>query len=103
MHERSSALFAITKVWISVIPDLKMDASYIGLKRMTDNYHYSNHFLNIYYMVYRNFADAPIGLLVTDGDRTGRIVKKSKDNSKALVRFSDGYTEWIEYYRIDAE
>jgi hypothetical protein len=54
-------------------------------------------------MDYRNFAEAPIGLLVTDGDRTGRIVKKSKDNSKALVRFSDGYTEWIEYYRIDAE
>lgn len=53
-------------------------------------------------MKYQQFIIANIGMIVTDGDRTGRIVKKSKDNSKALVRFSDGYTEWIEYYRIES-
>jgi hypothetical protein len=52
-------------------------------------------------MNYHNFTKTSIGTMVTDGDRTGHIVRKSKDNSKALVRFSDGYTEWVNYYQIE--
>lgn len=41
------------------------------------------------------------GAIVTDRERLGQIIKISQDKEKALVRFSDGMTEWIEYYRIE--
>lgn len=52
-------------------------------------------------MNYRNFFNVQVGIKVTDGERIGLIIKKSKDNSKALVRFSDGYTEWVNYFQIE--
>lgn len=41
------------------------------------------------------------GSHVTDNERTGIVIKISQDNEKALIRFSDGMTEWIEYYKIE--
>lgn len=41
------------------------------------------------------------GTHVTDDERTGTVVKISQDHEKALVRFDDGMTEWIEYYKIE--
>lgn len=41
------------------------------------------------------------GTYVKDNERTGVIVKISQDKEKALVRFSDGMIEWIEYYKIE--
>ena len=53
-------------------------------------------------MNYRSFKEqCNIGTHVKDNDRTGVVVKISKDKDKALVKFDDGITEWIEYYRIE--
>ena len=52
-------------------------------------------------MTYRQFERCNPGTEVTDSERTGRIVKKSKDGARALVRFEDGMTEWTEYYKIE--
>lgn len=52
-------------------------------------------------MTYRQFERCTPGTEVTDSERTGRIIKKSKDGARALVRFEDGMTEWTEYYRIE--
>lgn len=41
------------------------------------------------------------GTHITDDERTGTVIKISQDHEKALVRFDDGMTEWIEYYRIE--
>ena len=41
------------------------------------------------------------GTHVTDDERTGTVIKISQDQEKALVRFDDGMTEWIEYYKIE--
>lgn len=41
------------------------------------------------------------GTHVTDSERTGIVIKISQDQEKALVRFDDGMTEWIEYYKIE--
>ena len=41
------------------------------------------------------------GTHVTDDDRSGIVIKISQDQEKALVRFGDGLTEWIEYYKIE--
>lgn len=41
------------------------------------------------------------GAHVKDEERTGVVLKLSQDHEKALVRFSDGTAEWIEYYRIE--
>lgn len=41
------------------------------------------------------------GIHVKDDERTGIVIKISQDNEKALVRFSDGMTEWIEYWKIE--
>jgi len=52
-------------------------------------------------MTYRKFSQCAAGTQVTDNKRTGRILKISQDSDKALVRFNDGMTEWIEYYKIE--
>lgn len=41
------------------------------------------------------------GIHVKDDERTGIVIRISQDNEKALVRFSDGMTEWIEYWKIE--
>lgn len=41
------------------------------------------------------------GTHVTDEERTSIVIKISQDKEKALVRFSDGMTEWVEYYKIE--
>ena len=41
------------------------------------------------------------GTHVTDDERTGIVIKISQVKEKALVRFSDGMTEWVEYYKIE--
>lgn len=41
------------------------------------------------------------GVHVKDDERTGIVIKISQDGEKALVRFSDGMTEWVEYYKIE--
>lgn len=54
-------------------------------------------------MTYRKFKNlCKPGTHVKDEERTGVVIKLSKDHEKALVRFSDGTTEWIEYYKIEA-
>ena len=53
-------------------------------------------------MTYRKFrSDCKPDSHVKDSERTGTVIKISQDNEKALVRFSDGMTEWIEFYRIE--
>ena len=53
-------------------------------------------------MIYSQFRkNCHTGSIVTDHDRLGQVIKISQDKEKALVRFSDGMTEWIEYYRIE--
>ena len=53
-------------------------------------------------MTYRKFKNScTSGVQVKDKERTGTVIRISQDNEKALVRFSDGMTEWIEYYRIE--
>lgn len=53
-------------------------------------------------MTYTNFKNSiKPGIHVTDDERTGIVIKISQDNEKALVRFSDGMVEWIEYYKIE--
>lgn len=52
-------------------------------------------------MIYEEFITCHPGTLVTDGDRTGRIIKFNSSKDKALVRFSDGFTEWIEFFKIE--
>jgi hypothetical protein len=31
----------------------------------------------------------------------GQVIRISKDKEKALVHFTDGMIEWIEYYKIE--
>lgn len=53
-------------------------------------------------MTYRTFKDqCRTGTAVVHKNRTGTVIKISQDHEKALVRFSDGMTEWIEYYKIE--
>lgn len=53
-------------------------------------------------MIYGQFKRECLpGTQVRDGNRTGHVIKISKDKEKVLVRFSDGMTEWIEYYKIE--
>lgn len=53
-------------------------------------------------MIYGQFKrECQVGTQVKDGQRTGQVLKLSKDKEKALVKFSDGMTEWIEYYKIE--
>lgn len=53
-------------------------------------------------MTYSIFKEkCAAGTQVTDGERNGEVVKISQEMDKALVRFSDGTIEWLEYYRID--
>lgn len=55
-------------------------------------------------MKYKKFrTECKPGIHVTDNERTGTVIKISRDNEKALVRFSDGMTEWIEFYKIEME
>lgn len=55
-------------------------------------------------MTYRKFrSEVKPGCLVKDNDRTGSVIKISQDNEKALVRFNDGMTEWIEFYKIELQ
>jgi hypothetical protein len=41
------------------------------------------------------------GTHVTDGDRTGVVIKISKDKDKVLVVFPSGSREWLYYYEIE--
>lgn len=43
--------------------------------------------------------ECSFGARVKDEYREGTVIKVSKD--KALVKFDDGMTEWIEYYKIE--
>lgn len=52
-------------------------------------------------MFINQFSKCRPGTMVTDGQRIGRIIRISNDKSKALVMFTDGYKEWIEYYKIE--
>lgn len=53
-------------------------------------------------MTYRKFQNqCAAGTQVKSNERTGRILKISQDNEKALVKFRDGMTEWIEYYKLE--
>jgi hypothetical protein len=45
--------------------------------------------------------ECSFGARVKDEHREGTVIKVSKDKDKALVKFDDGMTEWIEYYRIE--
>ena len=52
-------------------------------------------------MTYKTFKKTCTpGSTVTDGSRTGIVLKISQDSEKALVRFGNGL-EWIEYYKIE--
>lgn len=53
-------------------------------------------------MTYRTFRNRCVpGTAVKDTERSGRIIKISQDGEKALVKFNDGMTEWIEFYKIE--
>lgn len=53
-------------------------------------------------MIYGQFKRECLpGTHVTDDERTGIVIKISQDKERALVRFSDGMVEWIEYYKIE--
>lgn len=53
-------------------------------------------------MIYSQFAKKCVpGVPVTDGERIGQVIRISKDKEKALVHFTDGMTEWMEYYKIE--
>ena len=53
-------------------------------------------------MTYRKFrTQVKPGSHVKDIERTGIVIKISQNNEKALVRFNDGMTEWIEFYKIE--
>lgn len=53
-------------------------------------------------MTYKEFKkQCQPGTIVTDGERTGAVIKISKDLQKALVKYSDGYTEWTYYYNLE--
>ena len=52
-------------------------------------------------MIYRQFKQCKPGTHVADNERTGVVIKISQDKEKALMRFSDGMTEWVEYYKIE--
>lgn len=53
-------------------------------------------------MTYRKFINhCSKGTHVKDDERTGVILKISQNKEKALVRFNDGMTEWIEFYKIE--
>ena len=53
-------------------------------------------------MIYGRFINqCKPGSKVANLDRTGTVIKISKDHEKALVRFSDGMTEWVEYYKLN--
>ena len=54
-------------------------------------------------MIYGKFKQCKPGTQVADNERTGVVIKISQDKEKALVRFSDGMTEWVEYYKIEME
>lgn len=45
--------------------------------------------------------DCTPGSQVFENGRTGIVIKISRNNEKALVKFNDGITEWIEYYKIE--
>lgn len=52
-------------------------------------------------MTYRTFRSRCVpGTAVKDSERTGRVIKISQDNEKALVKFRDGI-EWLEFYRLE--
>lgn len=53
-------------------------------------------------MNYMDFTEVcQPGTKITDGERTGHVIKISKDQLKALVKYSDGYTEWTYYYNLE--
>lgn len=53
-------------------------------------------------MIYGKFKNkCKPGTHVTNHSRTGIVIRISQDKEKALVRFSNGITEWIEYYKIE--
>lgn len=53
-------------------------------------------------MTYKEFKkQCQPGIIVTDGERTGTVIKISKDLQKALVKYSDGYIEWSHFYQIE--
>ena len=55
-------------------------------------------------MIYGKFKNqCKPGTHVADNERTGVVIKISQDKEKELVRFSDGMTEWVEYYKIEME
>ena len=55
-------------------------------------------------MIYGKFKNqCKPGTHVADNERTGVVIKISQDKEKALVSFSDGMTEWVEYYKIEME
>ena len=55
-------------------------------------------------MTYKKFkTECKPGTRVVDNDRKGIVIKISQDHEKALVRFDDGMTEWIEYYKFETE
>lgn len=41
------------------------------------------------------------GASVRTSERTGRVIRISQDNEKALVRFPRGATEWVEFYKLE--